>query len=809
MEPGKTEGTTNDPGTLNSVVGKMTGVQARSTGDVTFNFGVQPEVEWPHRTGVVPTRAGCFQDRALTATLAQAVAESDTVVLTALEPASTQVLSGLGGVGKTQLAANFAEKAWEAGEIDLLVWVAAGSRDAIVSTYARAATELGRHHDSDDEQGAQRFLAALAGTRKRWLVVLDDVRNPGDTRELWPPHTATGRTIATTRRRDAAMAGDRRRVIDVGVFATEESLSYLNAKLEDHPHLKVGAAELADTLGHLPLALAQAAAYLIDEDLTCTRYRELFADKRRRLAELLPEPTALPDDHATTVAATWSLSIEAADKMRPVGLASHVLNLAAVLDPNGIPASLFTAPSAVAYLAKVSSRETDADEVRSALRCLHRLNLATVHTHLRHQEVRVHALVQRAAREQLTDTALGPVARAAAAALMDIWPLVERDNELVQVLRANANTLHATVDRHLWEPGAHRVLFRIGESLGQSGQVNAARSHFESLHDISAESLGPHHPDTLVARGEITHWRGKAGDITGAITELERLLTDCRRILGPDHSHTLAARNNLAYWRAEAGDITGAATELEQLLTDHRRILGPDHPDTLAARNNLAHWRGQAGDITGAITEFEQLLTDCERILGPDHPDTLAARNGLASCRLQGGDITGAATELEQLLTDRQRILGPDHPDTLITRNNLAALRGTTGDIAGAITEFEQLLTERRRILGPDHPDTLVARNNLAAWRAEAGDLTRATTELEQLVADRRRVLGPDHPDTLLTRNNLADCRGRAGDIAGAIAEFQQLLTDLVRVLGPDHPSTRVTRNNLTYLREAADPDPR
>jgi hypothetical protein len=573
------------PGSVNSAAGDVrASVQARDVhGDITINNNDRgkPRVAWPHRVGVVPMRAGCFQARMATRDLKKAVAEGDTVVLTAPEPAVTRVLSGLGGVGKTQLAADYAERAWAAEEIDLLVWVAASTRDAIVSAYATGANELGWDSDEDAENASRRFLAGLASRRKRWLVVLDDLQSLADVQGLWPPHAPTGRVVATTRRRDAAWAGDRRRVILVDVFTPAESVSYLTAKFANHAHLAPGVAALATDLDHLPLALAQAAAYMIDEDLTCEEYRARLAERRRTLAELVPEPNALPDDHRDTVAATWSLSIDAANTMRPAGLAPHVLKLASVLDPNGIPAAVFTSPDALAYLreavtvpivtnpttataetglykqigcgpsppafGRIGNPDITADDVRSALRCLHRLNLATVVPSERNRTVRVHAIVQRATRDRL-GTTLGLVARAAADSLLHVWPDIERDQNFAQVLRSNTQNVHNNGDEHLWQPSAHAALFRLGRSLGESGLITAAQSQFQTLHTSATDRLGPDHPDTLISRSDLAYWRGVGGDVAGAIGEFQELLADRVRVLGPDHPDTLLGRSNLAYW---------------------------------------------------------------------------------------------------------------------------------------------------------------------------------------------------------------------------------------------------------------------
>ncbi|MER5757729.1 FxSxx-COOH system tetratricopeptide repeat protein [Streptomyces sp. NPDC002082] len=774
-------------------------------------------MSWPHQVGVIPRRADCFQHRHAVDEVGAALAHGDTAVLIG------QVLAGVGGVGKTQLAADYARRAWNSGTADLLVWITASTRTAIMSGYAQAAAEILPVPPENPEDAAKAFLAWLepraTATPRRWLIVLDDVSAPGDLSGLWPPAGPHGATVVTTRRRDAALHGVGRRQVPVSVFTPGEATSYLRAVLAEHgrrdPDQQL--ADLAAELGHLPLALSQAAAYLIDTELDCATYRRRLADHTRRLPDLLPEIDALPDDQTTSTAAAWSLSIDRAGQLRPVGLARPMLELAAMLDPNGIPAPVLTSPPVLAYLAEHRTDTTPpsdpaasvtAEQAYDTLRVLHRLSLIDHAPGTPQQTVRVHQLIQRAVRELLPTDRYDQLARTAADALTATWPDVERDTALAQALRTNTDALTRNASRALYQPRVHAVLYRTGRSLGATGQVTAATTHFHHLADTAHTRLGPDHPDTLTTRHELAYCRGEAGDAAGAATAFEQLLEDRLRVQGPDHLHTLITRNELARWRGEAGDAVGAATAFEQLLEDSLRVLGPDHHNTLTIRHNLAYWRGEAGDAAGAATAFEQVLEDRLRVLGPDHTKTLTTRNELAQWRGETGDAAGAATAFEQLLEDSMRVLGPDHPNTLTIRHNLAYWRGQAGDATGAATAFEQLLEDRLRVQGPDHPYTLTTRSNLARWRGQAGDAAGAATATAELLEDRLRVLGPDHPHTLITRNELARWRGKAGDAAGAATAFEQLLEDSLRVQGPDHPNTLTTRSNLAYWRgQAGDAD--
>jgi hypothetical protein len=783
-------------------------VQAGSVeGGVHLHVPSRPVVALPYRAGIAPPRAVAFQDRVDSRLLAQTLDRGDAAAGVG-EPVRAGVVSGLGGVGKTQLALDYAEHLWAAGEVDVWVWVTAGSREAIVSSYARLATELTGIEDHNPEHGAQRLLEWLATTPARWLVVVDDVQSPQDLRGLWPPDTPTGRVVVTTRRHDAALRGPGRRVIEVGVFTPDEAHGYLRGALAGQPHVLDGPDDrddpgdgdgdgvegLARALGYLPLALAQAAAYMVDRNLTCAAYRGRLADRRRRLASLLPEGEGLPDEHRATVAVTWSLSVEQANQLAPAGLADPLLAVASVLDANGIPLGVFTATAVLELLTAATGREVSGEDAVDGLGCLQRLSLITLDPHMSARAVRVHALVQRATRDSLPPDRLAVMVRAAADALVRVWPEIERDATLGQVLRANAEAVAEVGGQHVWEPEAHPVLFRAGRSLGERGGVAQAREYFHRLHAMASERLGPDHPDTLLTRTNLAHWRGLAGDSAGAAAALEELLADYLRVLGPDHPDTLITRDYLALFRAQAGDPAGAVTAYEELLTDYLRVLGPDHPDTLATRNNLASFRGMAGDAAGATTAYEELVADYLRVLGPDHPDILIARANLALWRGHVGNPTDAAAALEKVFADYLRVLGPDHPNTLTTRHYLTYWRGHAQDPAAAAAAYEELLTDYQRVLGPDHPNTLITRHYLAHWRGEAGDPTGAAAAFEELLADDVRVLGPDHPNTLTTRHYLTYWRERARDPAGAALAFQKLLTDRLRVMGSNHPNPLRTR---------------
>jgi hypothetical protein len=800
-------------------------------------------IAWPHRVGIVPLRAQCLQHRSVADALLAGLAASEDRG----DQNTTVVMSGLGGVGKTQLAAECAEQLLATASIDLLVWQSATSRPEVESGLAQAAFEVTGVTDTETPRGARRFLAWLAMTSRRWLVVFDDLASPADLTGLWPPDVPAGRTIITTRRRDASLAGPDRDALEVGLFSSDEAVSYLEARLVGHRRLLAGAPGLAADLAFLPLALAQAAAYLLDRDLSCEQYRGRLADHRAKFASLLPEQDALPDAHRQTLATTWSLSIDLADRLAPAGIARPLLELSAVLSSHGTPAEVFLTASARGYVTRALPGQPaiSAHDCRDGLHCLARLSLMTFSETSSAHSVRVHSLVQRAVIDEMPAGKLERVMRSAAEALGEAWPQVERDPVFGQELRANAEALLALAENAA-AGGVYPVFFTAGRSLGNSGAAEAAISYFERLYSISQRTLGPDHPHTLSARHEIHHWQSESGDLRAASAGFESLVRDLTGTLGRDHSATLAARHEVArslgqagnaaaaarayqelfadraqllghqdpdtlttrgnfeWWRARAGDVEGAIAGLEDLTAELTQILGASHRQTLAVRHNLAYWRGRAGDPDAGAAGFADLLADLTQISGPAHPDALNARNSLAWWTGEAGDAAGAAVACELLLADCERVLGPDHRLTTVARHNLAYWRGRSGNPAGAAAAYVDLIAARQRVLGADHPYTLNSRSELARWRGEAGDPSGAAAELERLLADRMRTLGRDDPGILITLRNLAMWRLRAHDPVGAVAALEQLLEYQTRTLGPGDDNIQVTRAEIDRLNAEA-----
>ncbi|NEC49583.1 tetratricopeptide repeat protein, partial [Actinospica acidiphila] len=707
--------------------------QAQAHGDVTQVAGdmhvhpapVQgPSVEWPVWVGDVPRPAAAFQPRT----------QVRKKVKAARGRGSDVVLSGAGGVGKSQLAAALArelrdqERSGEAG-LDVLVWVRATVTDQVISAYAKAAKRLhlpGVSSD-DEERAARLFLRWLAATEQQWLVVLDDITDPVSVRDWWPDSGAgRGWVLATSRREDAQLSGEGRALIRLGLYTDSEARAYLQRRLTDaghaHLHDPGRADEMAAELGHLPLALGHAAAYLINKRPTMADYLTLLRDTSNRLSDLLPV-SADAEGYGRPITASLLISLDAVEEADTSRLARPLLHLASLMDPLGHPVTVWSTSEALGYLrtARPPQRRwlrkyhppvTDI-EVHNALEYLRIYALITQDTAT--APLRMHALTARAVRETIPPDTLPATARTAADAITKLWPRHDHEErELAALLRANVVHLDQLTRPALWQPTTHPCIYRVSSSLTDAGLYQHAIEYDQGLFRQNNEFHGPDHPDTITARHNLAVSYRDAGLIQDALDLRERVLADRDRILGTDHPATLNARHNLANSYHDAGRFQEAHYLREQVLADYERVLGADHPATLDARHNLAASYSGAGRIQEALDLCERVLADYERVLGTDHPATLDALNNLANSYDDAGRIQEALDLRERVLADYERVLGADHPATLDARHNLAASYSGAGRIQEAVDLCEQVLADYERVLGTDHPDTFTALNNLA-----------------------------------------------------------------------------------------------
>jgi len=622
----------------------------------------------------------------------------------------TVALCGLGGAGKTVVAVEYAHR--HLAELGLAWQLAAEDPVMLTAGFSELGAQLGARDLAESRNPVALVHGALTAFSEEWLLIFDNAPDFASVQAFLPP-AGKGRVLITSRNPSWPSG----LVLNVPVLDAGVAAGFLVSRTGDRD--SQAALELAAELGGLPLALEQAAAYILATGGSLAEYLELF---RHRRSDLLDRGE--PSGYSETVTTTWVLSLTQLEQSAPgaVGL----LRLLAFCAPDAVPLRLLLqrrpgltellSPQVAEVVVPLLEDELAAGDAIAALR-----GYSLVHP-AGDGAVSVHRLVQAVTADQMPAELANQWRQAAAALIEAAIPKDSRQPDTWPDFGA----LLPHAEKAL-APGSSGME-RIASYLGNSGSVAAARDLQRRILGVREQMLGPEHPETLIARRNLARWTGRAGDAAEALRQGEALLPVIERVLGAEAPDTLAARADIAHWtrmarrrgtRAAEGPARAAA-QYAELLPDFQRILGPEHPDTLAVRAGLAWSTGEAGDAAGARDQFAALLPVFQRILGPEDPLTLDVRAGLARWTGGMGDAAGARDQFAALLPVFQRILGPEHPDTLYIRHSVARWTGQAGDPAGARDQYEALLSEQERILGPDHPDTKAARDNLAYWTKEA-----------------------------------------------------------------------------------------
>ena len=814
----------------------------RLVADTASNVSVQKPVIF----GMRPDIAAFYIERGERERLRNLVKE---------DPRLRVVLVGMRGCGKSQLASELAwsceEKKWH-----LVAWIDATSKEQVRSGLIELADRLGIETQGRNEESIieQCFSHLESGEPSDRLIVFDNVKDINDLIKLVP--RGDGLRVVVTTTNDCGWKNQSWDSIKIGVFSREDSIKCL-LRITDSEDLEAADA-VAQKLGDLPLAIAQAGATACAEDWTLKKY---LVRLKRYSSSIVIKPVR-GDSYTEDVSKALLMAVDAAlDKLgdNECEVARRQLGGLAVLAQSGVPTRWIDPLSPDAYNADREENVPDiADEnAHSALTALVNMSVVQQSADKAKTITMLHRLQAQVLREKWdAETATCEEAFDAAVEILGRTKYEQLPSNATDARRREVSDLIAQLSaiavqdysRSLFESEQIRLYlyraFKYGHDLGieyktvelseavgviedvlgadhpvtltvrnnlagaykSAGRLAEAIELFKQVLAERERVLEADHPDTLTVRNNLAGAYESVGRFGEAIDAWEELLLDCQRVLGADHPVTLTVRNNLAVAYRSVGRFGEAIELFEQVLADRVRVLGPDHPDTLTTRHNLASAYGDVGRFGEAIELFEQVLAEYERVLGADHPDTLNTRNNLALAYKSVGRFGEAIELFEQVLAERERVLGADHPDTLNTRNSLAGAYDSVGRFGEAIDAWEELLLDCQRVLGADHPDTLGVRNNLAVAYDSVGRLAEAIDAWEELLPDCQRVLGADHPDTLTVRNSLAVAYDSAGRLAEAIDELEELLPDCQRVLGLEHPLTKQVEKNLEAAKRKMKP---
>lgn len=669
-----------------------------------------------------------------------------------------QAIHGLGGVGKTQLAVEFAYR--HAAEYDTVWWLRAGDPVTLASDYAGLAGALRLPEAASvDQPGAIAAVRRwLEREGRRWLLVFDNADRPADL-DPYLPRTGAGRVLITS---PSPTWPARVGPLAVPVLPPADAVAFLLKRTGQKDGAT--AAVLAEELGHLPLALEQAAAYVAARGLTLAGYLERFRAQRLEVLER-GEPT----DYRASVATTWELALRGAAE-QALG-AAELLGLCAFFAPDVIPLDVVSSHAEVLPdpLRTVARDPVALDDAVVALRRYSLVEAPDDRT------LSVHRLVQLVVRAQgsLDDQrrrALAAVELVTAAfpgESEDVrtWPAGER-----LVAHALAALGHLESLRTTYYDGSG-FRGRVGIYLFRRGRFAEARRVLARAVAVAEAVLAPDSPELAKRLANLAMVLRAQGDPDGARRLLERAVRIEVRVLPPTHPQLATDLSNLAAVLLDRGDLDGARGRLEQAVAIHEAALGADHPAVAIDRSNLADALRRQGDLDGAAAQLERALAMGEASLGSDHPAVAARLVKLAEVTHERGDPTAARALLDRAMAVDQRALGPAYPGAAEHLGSIADLYRRWGDPVAARPLLERVLAITEAALGPHNPDVATALNNLGVALYEQGRPAESRPLLERAVAIREPTLGPDDPGVATALATLALV---ARDQGGPAAARQQ-----------------------------------
>jgi tetratricopeptide (TPR) repeat protein len=626
--------------------------------------------------------------------------------------ARVQAIYGMGGVGKSHLALEYAHR--YRGEYGIVWWVPSEDPATASLHLARLANRLGLKTPGEPAPDAVReALHRELGSRNDWLLIFDNASGPDDLAPLLPHRT--GSILITSRNPNW---GGLANSFCLRVLERSDSIAFLQ-KRTGLSNRDGSAGKLAQALGDLPLALEQAGA-------TIEQTRISFSDYLTRYeghwAELLRSGRT-PGDYPDTIAMTWELAFR--EVSRDVPVAAALLNLCSFLAPMDIPRSLLN-ETAASLPRPLSGSVADPVALDALIARLHHYSLIEAND----KTISLHRLV--------------------AALVRDRLPPQQRENWCDVALRMMAGSFDFDGESmHSW-----------GRCAALLPHALSAARHAEAL-GISSEVVAK----LLNEAGVYLHHIGRYREARGV---LERALAQHEKAYGDSNPRRAAIVNNLGRVLRRLGHLEEARVHFEAALSTDRAAYGETHQHVAEIVNNYGMVMHIAGEIEQARDQFEWALAVCEMHYGSDHPKVATVMNNLGYAHAGLGDVDKAADHFTRSLAVAEATSGPNHPTVASIRTNLGLALRLKGDQENARRNFEKALDIAQASLGPSHPDTARAMTYLGLQLQDVGEYSRAKELLQRALEIDERVLGPDHLSLITRLNYLGRCFKKMGDAEGA-----------------------------------------
>lgn len=666
-------------------------------------------------------------------------------------------LSGMGGIGKTQIALAYSYRA--SHDYKNILWLNASSRPVLGKEVNSLADQLSLPYD-DREDESQLFASMKRWLQDQssWLLVLDQLMDMTLIDLIIPPQSS-GHVLLTTR---GQATGKRASTVPITSMNIDASTLFLlrrakllpaEASLDQVPaDLVRDAAAIAQAMGGFPLALDQAGAYLEEKGCSPATYLALYQQQRTKL---LSERGRLADDHRESVTSTLELAFEQVAQKNVANL--DLLYLLAFLHPDAIPEELL-ANGAAELSGQLQPLADDSLALHQALADLRSFSL--IHYGADRTTLQIQRIVQDVLIDRLDPKQRRQWARQAVHLVNRVFPEIRYDTR-------------ADCERYL--PQARHCAALI------------SKFHLTSKVDaLLLERLGT--------------YRSRCASYAEAETYLIRalhLLERRAQANSPDGAQTL---NSLALLYYRQARYQEAEAHHQRALEIREHVLGPDHPKTAESLHNLAMLYGDLGEYHRAEQLYQRVLSIEERTKGTDHADVARTLNNLGLIYFQQERYAQAEAAYRRALAIYEQALPDDHPDLMYPLDGLGEIAEVQGHYQQAEELYQRALVICERAFGELHPETAHSLNKLADIAESRGDNQQAEALYQRALAIAEQVLRSGHPDIALFLNNLAFLANKQGQVSRARDLYQRSLNIYEQALGPQHPDTVFVQEKYTAL---------
>ncbi len=774
----------------------------------------------------VPTRNATFTGRndVLERLRDQLIGTSKAVVL-------PLALYGYGGVGKTQVALEYAHRYM--ADYDVVWWIPSEQQELVNPELADLAGRLGLRVGDSIAEAAQAAREALRrGTPySRWLLIFDNADAPTDLESHFPG--GPGHVLVTSRNPTWSRVAE---PLEIDVFSRQESVEHLQRRVQSLTG--EDADMVAEVLGDLPLAIEQAGAWLAETGTSAREYVAQLSESTQVL------DLSQPSDYPTPVAVTWQLAFSRLQSQSPA--AARLLQLCAFFAPEPISLSLLYSDEMIDSLMTLDPRLKERIILGQLIREIARYSLARVDRGS--NSIQVHRLIQAVIRAQMKspearNETLHEVHRVLVGARPRqgdtddpanwdrydwIWP------HLGPSQAADCNeeeTRQLLIDRvrYLWKRGeydsalsfGHRLeeqwrerlgeddrqtlylRFHVANVLRSQGRYAEALREDRDIHRKQMEVLTDYHPHTLQTAGSIAGDLRGLGEFRQALEMDQQTFDRFKELFGDDEPSTLSAANNLAIDHRLTGDCFEALQLDQDTLGRRQAVLGNTHPYSLHSASMLARDMREAGDYAASAELLRETYTGYAAVLGDDVVDTLRTAKSLAVSLRKVGEIEEAYRLTRETIARYELNYGTEHPDALACRLNLACDLSAHDDKAGAYAIASDVFQVYERTFGRRHPFTLAAANNMSVYLRGTGSPRDAMILAEATLRSLRDRLGDDHPFTLSCALNMANCLHDLGQLSAAENLQRDTIARLRKTLGELHPDTLACQGNLAITLRA------